>query len=73
MARLCPSAARLSKNADVPKDLQRQPLVDIVDHCFLRFFGGREALSHETKVVSTLKYEADEADKKGLHLLGEEE
>uniref|UniRef100_A0A0E0IPM0 Uncharacterized protein n=1 Tax=Oryza nivara TaxID=4536 RepID=A0A0E0IPM0_ORYNI len=29
--------------------------------------------SHETKVVSTLKYEADEADKKGLHLLGEEE
>nr|ABF95952.1 hypothetical protein LOC_Os03g22919 [Oryza sativa Japonica Group] len=47
MARLCPSAARLSKNADVPKDLQRQPLVDIVDHCFLRFFGGREALSDE--------------------------
>lgn len=44
MARLCPSAARLSKNADVPKDLRRQPLVDIVDHCFLRFFGGREAL-----------------------------
>uniref|UniRef100_A0A0E0D0L6 Uncharacterized protein n=1 Tax=Oryza meridionalis TaxID=40149 RepID=A0A0E0D0L6_9ORYZ len=29
--------------------------------------------SHDTKVVSTLKYEADEADKKGLHLLGEEE